>query len=267
METIKTEKSRFKKIILTIINIAVLISSILLVFALSYDILETGKYDPTSPITLKIQFWVCIVFLTDLFVRMWLAENHWRYLFRNILQLIISIPFLSIITNLDVTVNQELHYALSLMPIIRSGYGLVMLVRWFSNHRATSLLVSYLTVLTVLLYFSSLLFFIVEKGINSQVNTYWDALWWAGMDMTTVGSNIIAVTPIGKILSFIVAAAGVMMLPIFTVFITDKIQTIRKRDQEASNKLKQEKLNAKHKNTENQITITTTTEISNENNA
>ena len=47
--------------------------------------------------------------------------------------------------------------------------------------------------------------------------------WWACMDMTTVGCDIVAVTPIGKIISFILAAAGIMMLPIFTVYITDRI--------------------------------------------
>ena len=72
-------------------------------------------------------------------------------------------------------------------------------------------------------YFISLIFFVVERGVNPGVKDYWDALWWACMDMTTVGCDIVAVTPIGKIISFILAAAGIMMLPIFTVYITDRI--------------------------------------------
>ena len=43
----------------------------------------------------------------------------------------------------------------------------------------------------------------------------------AAMDATTVGSNIIAVTPVGRILSVVLAAIGMMMFPIFTVYITN----------------------------------------------
>ena len=37
---------------------------------------------------------------------------------------------------------------------------------------------------------------------------------------TTVGSNIIAVTPTGRVLSVLLAALGMMMFPIFTVYVT-----------------------------------------------
>lgn len=40
-----------------------------------------------------------------------------------------------------------------------------------------------------------------------MVTDYWSAFWWAFMDVTTVGSNIYAVTPTGKILSVVLAAA------------------------------------------------------------
>ena len=49
------------------------------------------------------------------------------------------------------------------------------------------------------------------------------------MDVTTVGSNIYAVTSIGKILSVILAALGMMMFPIFTVYITSIVQEANKK--------------------------------------
>ena len=58
---------------------------------------------------------------------------------------------------------------------------------------------------------------------------YGDALWWAFMDVTTVGSNIIAVTVTGRVLSVLLAALGMMMFPIFTVYVTSLVQ---KRNQE-----------------------------------
>ena len=62
-----------------------------------------------------------------------------------------------------------------------------------------------------------------------MVNNFGDATWWAFMNVTTVGSNIYAVTTVGKILSVCLAAMGMMMFPIFTVYITDRIQEINKK--------------------------------------
>ena len=78
-------------------------------------------------------------------------------------------------------------------------------------------------------YFSSLAFFVLEHRVNPLVNGYGDALWWAFMDVTTVGSNIIAQTVTGRVLSVLLAALGMMMFPIFTVYITNLIQQSNKR--------------------------------------
>ena len=73
-------------------------------------------------------------------------------------------------------------------------------------------------------YFSSLIFYVLELGVNTGVHNYGDALWWAFMDVTTVGSNIEAVTTTGRILSVVLAALGMMMFPIFTVYVTSIVQ-------------------------------------------
>ena len=65
-------------------------------------------------------------------------------------------------------------------------------------------------------YFSSLAFYVMEHGPNPLVKGYGDALWWAFMDVTTVGSNIIAVTPTGRFL-------GICTLAIFFHVLVIKI--------------------------------------------
>ena len=94
---------------------------------------------------------------------------------------------------------------------------------------ALYLFVSYLTMLLATVYFSSLAFSVLEHKVNPLVHSYGDALWWAFMDVTTVGSNIIAVTVTGRVLSVLLAALGMMMFPIFTVYITNLIQQSNKR--------------------------------------
>ena len=62
-----------------------------------------------------------------------------------------------------------------------------------------------------------------------MVNDYGSALWWAFMDVTTVGSNIYAVTVTGKVLSVVLAALGMMMFPIFTVYVTSLVEKANKK--------------------------------------
>ncbi|MBS1320625.1 MAG: two pore domain potassium channel family protein, partial [Parabacteroides sp.] len=115
------------------------------------------------------------------------------------------------------------------------GYALAIVVGWLSSNKASGLFVSYLTMLLATVYFSSLIFFVIEHKVNPQVTGYDDALWWAFMDVTTVGSNIYAVTPTGRILSVLLAALGMMMFPIFTVYVTSLVQNANKRKNELYN--------------------------------
>lgn len=76
----------------------------------------------------------------------------------------------------------------------------------------------------------------IEQKVNPEVKDYSDALWWAFMDVTTVGSNIIAITPTGRILSVLLAALGMMMFPIFTVYVTSLVQSANKKKEDYYNK-------------------------------
>ena len=72
----------------------------------------------------------------------------------------------------------------------------------------------------------------MEHGTNALVTGYGDALWWAFMGVTTVGSNIIAVTATGRVLSVLLAALGMMMFPIFTVYVTSLVERRNKEKQD-----------------------------------
>jgi len=60
------------------------------------------------------------------------------------------------------------------------------------------------------------------------------------MDVTTVGSNIIAVTVTGRVLSVLLAALGMMMFPIFTVYVTSLVERRNKEKQDYYKKIEQE---------------------------
>ena len=130
------------------------------------------------------------------------------------------------------TFSPEITYMLRFIPLVRGGYAMAIVVGWLTYNKASSLFVSYLTMLLATVYFASLAFFVMEHKVNPLVTGYGDALWWAFMDVTTVGSNIIAVTATGRVLSVLLAALGMMMFPIFTVYVTSLIQKKNKEKDE-----------------------------------
>lgn len=208
--------------VLNFLHIIVLVLSVLLIVTISVDTFRNIRYN-SEPEFVKFEFWICIVFLVDFFFEMAVARNKGAFFLRNILFFLVSVPYLPLLKYFDVHIGHTADYVLRFVPFLRGGYALALVVSWFINNRAASLFVTYLTTLFSGVYFSSLIFYVFEHDPNALVTKYTDALWWALMDCTTVGSNIVAVTPVGRVLSVLVAALGMMMFPIFTVYITSVI--------------------------------------------
>lgn len=223
LKAIKNKDKEAKRIIYNILHIIVLALSIFLVVSISIDTFKNIAFYK-APHFLKIQFWICIFFLFDFLVEGIMAEKKGKYFLTHFFFLLVSIPYLPIIDYFGWTFSTQVTYLLQYIPLVRGGYALAIVVGWFSYNRATGLFFTYLFTLLATVYFSSLVFFVFEKDINVLVVNYTDALWWSAMDVTTVGSNIVAVTPVGRVLSVVLAALGMMMFPIFTVYVTSLIK-------------------------------------------
>lgn len=214
------------------LQLSVLVLCGYLIYIISVAIFNGVVYF-NSPHLMRTQLWICTWFVMIFIIEFFLTKDgKWKYLGKNIFFLIISIPYLNIIDLMgwgqDFTPHQI--GMLRFIPLIRGGFGLAYLVNWLSINKISSMFLSYLIILLSWIYFASLMFFEMERGVNTFVHTYWDAVWWALMDATTVGSNIYAVTTIGKALSVFLAALGMMMFPIFTVYVTNLVQMKMKRD-------------------------------------
>lgn len=218
-----------KRGVFMVLHIIILLLSILLIALISIDTFD-GKNFYNQPQFEKWQFWICIVFLADFFIELIFSERKWHYLATHFLFLVVSIPYQAIIYKFGWVVSEQFSYIIRYMPLIRGGYAMAIVVGWFTSNKITGLFFSYIITLISTVYFASLIFFLFEQGINPLVTNYKDALWWACMDVTTVGSNIIAVTTVGRILSVLLAALGMMMFPIFTVYVTNMLT---RRNQEA----------------------------------
>lgn len=222
------QETKLRKTIYFWMHIFVLLISLFLIIIISIDTFKNIAFY-TMPRFMQVQFWICILFIIDFFVEWILSEKKWHYLATHFLFLLVAIPYNFIIDYFGWTFSSQITYLLRYIPLVRGGYALAMVVSWLTSNRATGLFLSYLLTLVATVYFASVIFFVFEQQINPLVNNYIDALWWASMDVTTVGSNIIAVTPVGRVLSVLLAALGMMLFPIFTVYITNIIQTRNKQ--------------------------------------
>ena len=212
-----------------VLHLIILVLSLFLIISISVDTFKGIKFYDV-PSFLRIQTWICVVFLLDFFIELFLARDKKRYFVTRFVFLLVSIPYLAIIDVMDWQFPPTIAYLTQFIPLVRGGYAIAIVVGLFTYNRAAGLFITYLVTLVATVYFASLVFYVFEHEVNPTVTDYFAALWWAAMDVTTVGCNIIAVTPIGRILSVLLAALGMMMFPIFTVYITSVIASKRKSD-------------------------------------
>jgi len=219
-----------KKVFEWVIHTVILILSLALIAYISYDTFEGIPFLDNYPY-MTFQFWVCVVFLLDFFIELILSDNKWRYLLTHWFFFLISIPYLNLIVLLQWTPAEEVMYYLRFVPLVRGAYSLAMVAGYISANRATSLVASYATILVSIVYFASLIFYRQEGTVNSDVATYWDALWWACMNVTTIGCYINPMTAAGMICGVVLAGSGMLMLPLFTAMVVDLVKSYNEKMQ------------------------------------
>lgn len=205
------------------LNIGVLALSAALVVFISYDTLRNENFLHDSTY-MTFQLWVCIFFIVDFLFGLWNAPDHWRFFRRRLAFLLLSIPYLNIIEAFDIVLDWQTLYFVRFIPLARGALALWLVVRYLSRNTITSLLVSYITIALTVCYFSALIFYHCEQPVNPEVNDFWTALWWAGMNMGTVGCRIPATTIPSQFTAVLLAISGMIMFPLFTVYLTDYVR-------------------------------------------
>lgn len=218
----RNELSHGKMKIVKILHSLVLLASIGLIVLISWDSFHNISF-LASEQYMNIQFWICMFFIFDIVVEFFIYPRKWHYVLTHFFFLLVSIPYINLIAYYDIQLNPEMQYLIRFIPMIRAGYVLALVLGVLFTNKISGLFATYLGLLIATVYFASLMFFIEEHYINPGVSTYWSALWWSFMDVTTVGCNINCITPTGKVLGVILAAEGLILFPIFTVYITNSL--------------------------------------------
>ena len=206
--------------LLKIINILTLVASILLLASLSAEIIYSEEMSQFSGAYSWAMFGVCIIFIIVFFALVVHSEHPWRFLLRNFIVLLLSVPYHTLFMWFDIAVGHNGEMVLSGIVMLRAVMALYITLRWLIARRTTRLLWAYIATVVVCTYFAALFFYEYEAPVNSAVHGFGDALWWACMNMTTVGAEIFPVTAIGKVICVVLPIIGMAMFPVFTVYVT-----------------------------------------------
>lgn len=210
-----------KDIIIKILRVATILAAFCLVGVMSVDAFHIESDFLRHSLYARMQLPVCVVFLLDFFVNMFFAEHRGLYLRRNILFLLFSIPYSYILFHCGVHLTGVGAYVLHLIPTLRAIMAMWILVRALAKNPLLGFLLSYIAVMLLMVYFGSIIFYIYEgHGANPDVTSYWAALLWSALQATTLGASFYACTTAGKAVAIVLSSFGVMMFPVFTVYLT-----------------------------------------------
>lgn len=211
----------------------VLVLSLGLIVFISYDTF-TGTPFLSNPVYMHFQFWVCMVFIMDYCINVYLAPRRAHYAWRYLPFLLVSVPYLNIILWGGFKVSPHVMYYIRYVPLIRAGVAVAIVISFVSKNRIVGLFATYTTIMVLVVYFSSLIFLQREQPVNPQIDGYWTSLWWCSLECTTIGAPINPMTPTGKILAFVLSAMGMIMFPLFTVYLTSIVTKYFKHKQLAA---------------------------------
>ena len=95
-------------------------------------------------------------------------------------------------------------------------------------------LLGYFTVIgNGIMFLSAYTFYQFEKEINTQVSSYWDALWWAICTVSTVGyGDIVPITAWGKITGAFLILFGVVFFLGFVATLATLLSSFIAQEQE-----------------------------------
>ena len=186
------------------LSILKVIAGVVLLAAISWEIIA-GDHMHFSRNYLIIQLVVCILFLCDFFVRWAASERKGRFFARNFLVLLISIPYLNIIDWSGAELPRYWAMLIGIMPLMRAFLAFYVVVQWLVDD--------------------------YEILVNSRLHGFGNALWWAWMNVTTVGAEIFPVTAIGKIFCVLLPSLGMMFFPIFTTYVLQEYSHKKESDQ------------------------------------
>lgn len=205
----------------TFVRLINLIAGVALLVGISVEVL-TGDHQNYSSWYMWLQLAVCVVFMIDFASALVSTDRESkRWFWMNLLFSLLSIPYLNILSWLDVVPHRGVAVMVAALPLLRSFIAMGVVVWWFIAGRVSRIFAAYLFTVVCFTYLAALIFYDYEILVNDKLHGFGNAFWWAWMNTTTVGAAIFPVTAIGKVLAVLLPSLGMMFFPIFTIYVTN----------------------------------------------
>lgn len=216
-------------------RLVALLAAAALIAVASVDVFSTHSFF-ASAWALKLQGLICVVLFIELVLEFFLSQHKGRFFLTHLPLLLLCVPYGIILDVLNISLPGAWAFVLQIIPVLRAVFLLAQLLGALRFGSIVSMSGAYLALLSAILYFSSLIFYIAEYGINPDVHSYRTALYWAVMSMTTTGSNVQEITMVGQVIAAVLSATGLILFPVFTVYIASFVARAGKRDADAKAK-------------------------------
>jgi voltage-gated potassium channel len=193
-----------------------IITLILSVYVLIALLIQSLVALPPDAVVLLdwIDLLVCIVFLTDFFVRFAQAPSKLAFLKWGWIDFVSSIPAVNIFR-----VGRVVRI-IRVFRVLRAFRSTKFLLVYLLRERKTTSLAAVTTISLVVVIFAAIAVLQFETLPDSNIKTAGDAFWWAFVTVTTVGyGDKFPLTPEGRIVACILMAVGVGLFGTFTGFI------------------------------------------------
>ena len=197
----------FFNILILVLSIYVLLSLLIsTVFQLSGELTVLLNY---------IDNVICIVFLIDFSIRFKNSENKLEFMKWGWIDLVASIP------SVDFLRAGRLLRLIRLLRVFRALKSTKLIYEHINRNKKQSALTSVALISFLMVVFSSIAILQFEKGINSNIKTAEDAIWWSYVTITTVGyGDKFPITTEGRIIGAILMTTGVGIFGTFTALVS-----------------------------------------------
>ena len=197
----------FFNILILVLSLYVLLSLLIsTVFQLSGELTVLLNY---------IDNVICIVFLIDFSIRFKNSENKLEFMKWGWIDLVASIP------SVDFLRAGRLLRLIRLLRVFRALKSTKLIYEHINRNKKQSALTSVALISFLMVVFSSIAILQFEKGINSNIKTAEDAIWWSYVTITTVGyGDKFPITTEGRIIGSILMTTGVGIFGTFTALVS-----------------------------------------------
>jgi voltage-gated potassium channel len=198
---------------ITIFQVCLLVLSLVAVVALLVDAVAPLPREVSRTVQTGDTF-VCVLLFVDFLNRFRKAESKRAFMRTGWIDLIACVP------NVDFLRAGRLVRVLRIIRLLRGLRAGQRMIELFRENRPKSALASALTIMVLLVAFSSAAILIAEDGPDANIKSAEDAIWWSVTTITTVGYGDRYPTTIeGRMIAMVLMLCGVGLFGVLSGFV------------------------------------------------